>query len=305
MRRWIRRIGHWGFTIMIVPKRGGVRRIVVPWLGVIGFALLLVYIISGFVYYPYSYTTNRDLSAINRRLESENKKVEPALKRTRKLESMVDRYEKTVGEIENTYRTIRRKVSSGLTSRSGSYRHEAYRLPKPIVAPDGEVSLLKTLENNTESLIGEIDRRTAEAEALRTDLVAYNRQLDHTPSIWPVWGRMTSRFGYRRDPFTKRSTMHGGIDLVVASGTLVHAAADGVVIEAGLAGGYGRRIVINHGYGYWTAYAHNSAFLVSVGQKVKKGQAIARSGSTGRSTGPHVHFEVFVNGRRVNPMSVL
>ena len=305
MRRWIRRIGQWGFTIVIVPKRGGVRRVVVPWLGVIGSVLLLVYIVSGLVYYPYSHMTLRQLRAINSRLEKENKKVKPALNRTRQLEGLVDDYEKTVDAIEQTYQTIRRKSSTGLTSRSGSYRHEAYRLPKPVVTPDGKVSLLGTLETNTDSLLSEIARRKAEAEALQVKLLAYDRQLDHTPSVWPVWGRMTSRFGYRRDPFTKRSTMHGGIDLVVGVGTTVRASADGVVVEAGWQGGYGWRVVIDHGYGYRTAYAHNSALLVTAGQKVKKGQAIARSGSSGKSTGPHVHFETFVNGRCVNPLTIL
>jgi len=126
--------------------------------------------------------------------------------------------------------------------------------------------------------------------------------------LWPVPGRAIgsgagSRFGYRIHPITGRNAFHGGIDIPAPSGTNIIAANAGTVIFSGWNGGFGNCIIIDHGGGYATLYAHNSANLVRVGQQVYRGQVIARVGSTGNSTGPHLHFEVHVNGRRVNPMN--
>jgi murein DD-endopeptidase MepM/ murein hydrolase activator NlpD len=117
--------------------------------------------------------------------------------------------------------------------------------------------------------------------------------------IWPVNGPITSGFG------TRWGRMHEGIDIAVPSGTPVHAAASGTVIYAAWMTGYGNLVVLDHGNGLATAYAHNSSLLVSVGQHVSQGQTISLSGSTGHSTGPHVHFEVRVNGVAVDPLNYL
>lgn len=117
--------------------------------------------------------------------------------------------------------------------------------------------------------------------------------------IWPVNGALTSGFGYRW------GRMHEGVDIGVGTGTPVAAAASGRVITAGWAGGYGNLVVIDHGGGIATAYGHNSKLLVASGQQVAQGQIVALSGSTGHSTGPHVHFEVRVNGAAVNPLPYL
>jgi murein DD-endopeptidase MepM/ murein hydrolase activator NlpD len=117
--------------------------------------------------------------------------------------------------------------------------------------------------------------------------------------IWPVHGPVTSGFGWRW------GRMHEGIDIAVPSGTPVAAAASGTVITAGWLGGYGNLVVIDHGNGLATAYGHNSSVTVGAGQSVAQGQVIAYSGSTGHSTGPHVHFEVRVNGSAVDPLGYL
>ncbi|MGZ4320330.1 MAG: M23 family metallopeptidase, partial [Gaiellaceae bacterium] len=116
---------------------------------------------------------------------------------------------------------------------------------------------------------------------------------------WPVQGPVTSPFGWRW------GRMHEGIDIAVGSGTPVHAAAAGTVIYAGWEEGYGNFVVIDHGGGIATAYGHNTSVAVAVGQQVQQGQVIAYSGSTGHSTGPHVHFEVRVNGNPVDPLGYL
>ena len=117
--------------------------------------------------------------------------------------------------------------------------------------------------------------------------------------IWPVHGVLTSGYGWRW------GRMHEGIDLAVGVGTPVVAAAAGTVIVAGWLGGYGNLVVVDHGNGVSTAYGHNTSVTVGVGQSVAQGQLIAYSGNTGHSTGPHLHFEVRINGAPVDPLGYL
>jgi len=117
----------------------------------------------------------------------------------------------------------------------------------------------------------------------------------------PLGGAYTSGYGVRIDPFTRRRRFHNGLDIRVSIGTPVGAAADGVVIAAGWAGGYGKMIKIRHYNGYTTLYGHLSRIYVRIGQRVKRGQIIGRSGNTGRTTGPHLHFTVWYKGKPVNP----
>ena len=126
-----------------------------------------------------------------------------------------------------------------------------------------------------------------------------------TPTVWPVHGWVTSPFGNRIAPFTGKEQFHEGIDIAVQIGTPVLAPADGVVIKAGFETGYGYMVELSHGYGLKTVFGHNSRLNVKVGQHVKRGDIISYSGNTGSSTGPHVHYEVRVNGLPVNPVRYL
>jgi murein DD-endopeptidase MepM/ murein hydrolase activator NlpD len=123
--------------------------------------------------------------------------------------------------------------------------------------------------------------------------------------VWPVRGRVSSPFGWRRDPFTKRRDFHTGIDVRAPRGQTIVASKNGTVVFAGWMGGYGRVVVLNHGGGYTTIYAHCNSLLVKKGQSVSQGKAIARVGASGRATGTHLHFEVRVNNSPINPMRVL
>jgi murein DD-endopeptidase MepM/ murein hydrolase activator NlpD len=127
-----------------------------------------------------------------------------------------------------------------------------------------------------------------------------------TPSIWPAQGRLASPFGYRMSPFGGESgEFHSGLDISNKLNTPIYATADGVVRHAGWAAGYGNAVLIDHGSGYSTLYGHTAEVKVREGQRVSRGQLIARMGSTGRSTGCHVHYEVWVNGKPVDPLKYL
>ena len=125
------------------------------------------------------------------------------------------------------------------------------------------------------------------------------------PSLWPVRGRITEGFGQRLDPFSGEGVFHSGVDISVPFGTRVEAGGDGIVLEAAWDSGYGNAIVVDHGYGMTTKYGHLSKIFVVVGQEVKRGQVIGAVGMTGRTTGPHLHYEVIVNDTPVNPMKYL
>lgn len=122
---------------------------------------------------------------------------------------------------------------------------------------------------------------------------------------WPINARVSSEFGYRIHPIYRTRRLHAGIDLGAGSGTPIRAAADGTVLSAGWRGGYGNAVVISHGGGISTLYAHQSSIAVSAGTRVPRGQVIGYVGSTGQSTGPHLHFEVRVNGSPTNPRAYL
>jgi hypothetical protein len=123
----------------------------------------------------------------------------------------------------------------------------------------------------------------------------------YTPSIWPVLGHITDSFGERLDPFSGEGAFHTGVDVATDYGAPVHATADGVVMIAENHAGYGRLVVVDHGFGITTWYAHLSSFSAIAGARVKRGEVIGYTGISGRSTGPHVHYEVRVNNAPVNP----
>ena len=123
--------------------------------------------------------------------------------------------------------------------------------------------------------------------------------------IWPVIGRISSYFGWRKHPISKQNEFHKGIDVAVSTGTKIRAVAAGKVIQSGWMNGYGKIIIIDHGKGIRSLYAHNSLNIVKTGQTVKLGDIIAKSGSTGRSTGPHLHFGIIINEKAINPIKYL
>jgi murein DD-endopeptidase MepM/ murein hydrolase activator NlpD len=151
-------------------------------------------------------------------------------------------------------------------------------------------------------LLQEQIRKTVESVGAIKDFLKGQKDIYvATPRGWPVDGRVTSEFGPRENPKDGSAEFHSGIDISAPPGTPVRATAEGIVSFAGWSKGSGNLVVIEHGFSYSTCYAHNTSVAVSVGQKVLRGDVISLSGSTGDSTGPHVHYEVRHNGKAVNP----
>jgi murein DD-endopeptidase MepM/ murein hydrolase activator NlpD len=151
--------------------------------------------------------------------------------------------------------------------------------------------LLYTLESHLQVVQPDVERRQALAAA--------------TPSIWPARGWLNDGFGPRRDPFTGGGDYHPGLDISAERGDPVLATANGTVTSAQRAGAYGNMVVIDHGFGISTRYAHLDSFRVRAGEVVRRGDVVGMAGTTGRSTGTHLHYEVLVSGRHLNPLQFL
>jgi murein DD-endopeptidase MepM/ murein hydrolase activator NlpD len=136
---------------------------------------------------------------------------------------------------------------------------------------------------------------------------AKEKMLASTPAILPISDndltRVSSGYGYRMDPVYKTRKMHWGMDFTAPTGTEIYASGDGIVEKAEWTGGYGQTVLINHGFGYKSQYAHMNAYNVKKGQKVKRGDVVGFVGSTGKSTAPHLHYEILHNGKKINPVN--
>jgi murein DD-endopeptidase MepM/ murein hydrolase activator NlpD len=166
--------------------------------------------------------------------------------------------------------------------------------------------LLNVDDMNTE--LNEVKRSGTDVMANFQEISSYIKDQHElfrsTPEDWPTKGRLTSIFGMRKSPFEDDDSehFHRGLDIANTLGTPVHATADGIVRISSWQGGFGRLVVIDHGRGFQTYYGHNSELVARVGDHVKRGQVISYMGTSGRSTGYHLHYEVWQNGRAVNPM---
>lgn len=205
-----------------------------------------------------------------------------------------DRRLRILANLEGSEESTRRFFGVGGPS------HEDIR--ETLLLQRNEEELMRQMRQDLERLDEEATAEGNSLKELESLLQNKRVQLTHTPSIWPTRGWFTSGFGYRISPFTGLRQMHEGIDISNRIGTPIMAPADGLVTNIGREWGFGKILVISHGFGFITRYGHLHRINVKVGQKVKRGQKIAEMGSTGRSTGPHLHYEVRVNGVPVNPI---
>lgn len=214
----------------------------------------------------------------------------------KKLKENENIFNKTIKEFTEKYREIADKYVSGLvngsSSRSGS---------RDVASFTSDFNELKEMLKRLNE-ISSLDNSIFDLSEAETKLQEY---LDCFPTLWPVSGRISSNFGYRIDPITGKKTFHEGMDIVASTGTNIKASASGTVIYSGKKNGYGNVTIIEHGNGMKSLYAHASKLLTKEGQKIEKGEVIAKVGSTGRSTGPHLHFEVLHGNTPVNPNKYL
>ncbi|RII26410.1 MAG: hypothetical protein CXR31_12035 [Geobacter sp.] len=178
---------------------------------------------------------------------------------------------------------------------------------RKLFALDSRKEVLKNLPTDdggsidVEALKKQVTESMETVQGIKSYLAKQHNDYQATPLGWPAPGHISSGFGMREHPIYGDQRFHTGIDITLSTGTPLHATADGVVSFAGKNAGNGNIVVIAHGHGYSSVYAHDSKILVHPGETVKRGTIIAYSGSTGTSTGPHVHYEVWKNGQSVNP----
>jgi murein DD-endopeptidase MepM/ murein hydrolase activator NlpD len=164
-----------------------------------------------------------------------------------------------------------------------------------------EKGLVQQMRADVDRLQTEAVSREESLSELEKLLEAKKEILVHTPSVWPTPGWVTSGFGFRTNPFTGLTQMHEGVDISNRTGSPIVAPADGIVSDIGNDLAHGKIVVISHGFGMTTRYSHLSMALVKIGQRVKRGDKIAEVGMTGKTTGPHLHYELRINGIPANP----
>ena len=302
--------------MMLPNKPGKVRSIYLPFVLIVIFFCLTSVNFYYLFRYPLRISEIMKLEQVITRCkqmiahqEKELRRVGPAINSTQEVSDRINSHNKLALELEAKYNAAKVKTASRTrVSRGGSYR--PFQLPQyKLSSADTELTKLSILNSNLDFLEEELVKTNQQLNDLYSRYHAYDRELDYTPTIYPLLsiGYITSYFGYRRDPVTGTvGAYHHGLDISTRTGTPVRATADGTVTIARRNGSYGLFVEIKHGaYGYKTRYAHNSKLVVNAGQQVKKGEIIAYVGSTGKSTGPHLHYEVLVNEMPVNPRNFL
>jgi murein DD-endopeptidase MepM/ murein hydrolase activator NlpD len=281
------------YTVIVVPHaKARFRQIRVPvrlakWTltlaGVLGFMVVGVMVHAA-----------RITMEINdlRRLRTENSEL---LTKTRTYEENAGKLQAKVLQLQNMVTKL--GVMAGLehslpeAGSAGVGGATGMESQAPVLAPRALAAIDESLTTLT--------RRSAQLEEFYRDQTLV---LASTPSIWPVRGYLSAGFGNRLDPFTGQKDFHAGIDISTPIGTRVFAPADGVVLSVGVQGGYGNALIMDHGYGVVTRYGHLDAYAVHPGQRVRRGDLIAFVGNSGRSTGPHLHYEVWVRDQAQNPI---
>ncbi len=302
------------YSLILIPKdRAKVRRWVISRqrvlgiFGLVGAAVLFTISVSlGLVHYRQEYLATEDLRNRGRQYEKERVRV---LARLSDLEDIVTQNSTLASKLENI---VGINTSPGIQVGVGGMDHNREAsLKMASVDPAtlqnkadifDETSLkafnLKAIDLSEEAK--SVGERLKEVYKFNPDTAYFWSAI---PTIVPLRGGwVTSDFGWRRSPISGGRQLHEGVDIASPYGAPVMAAGDGIVTFAGRHGGLGNKVIVDHGYGLITVYGHNSQILVKEGEHIKRGMMIARVGSTGRSTGPHLHYEVLVNGVPVDPL---
>ena len=307
-------MGNRTYTVLIVPEKSSqVRRLIVPHklLVQIGLGLVVLVSLAGFMMVHYLFTV--DQAAENRELKNDNVLLKAQVRRVQEEIARLDGTLQRIDQFATKVRTITQLNDEERNLAMGPLKADPERgTPEVLFAPgeridyDSEMMDSKLAMRLVDTKLDEVESEALKQHSNLRELNEYFAEketlLATTPSIRPTRSKLlTSTFGVRTDPYTNHRVMHKGLDFAADLGADVVAPADGYVIFVGNRGGYGKAVVLDHGYGVQTHYAHLSAYRVEVGQEVKRGQVIAAVGNTGRSTGTHLHYEVRFNGIPQDP----
>lgn len=293
------------FTLMIIPNRkSGVKKISIPKVAIRNILIASVAVILLALFVVYDYTSiKRDRSEMAR-LRDLNKQQQQHL---RELGMKIDEFSDRMEALRQTDKKIRVLAYETNTNK---------KLPLSVGGSDKDTKIKDLLDKDHNTLvegmrknIEKLKEEANEREKSFNELMAFlNEQksiLASTPALWPVQGWVTSGFGSRRSPFRSGIEFHKGLDISTRYGKAIIAPADGFVIRSGYEPADGNSVKIEHGHGFSTAYLHLSKIAARQGERVKKGEIIGYVGDSGRSTGPHLHYSVYVNNVPVNPIKYL
>jgi murein DD-endopeptidase MepM/ murein hydrolase activator NlpD len=298
------------YTISVTDRTTGVERRLsiagVPVLAGLG-ALAVVPVLIGL---GAAWKADADVAALHAshsRLEVENASYRAA---TEALTGQIHALQSAIGDLgaqaaldpalteamEKLPALVKTQAMGGTATSEGAARQDpSYAALSALANADDTFGLLRALLEGLESRL----------LVVRRDVERRNALAESTPSIWPVHGWISSTMGWRRDPMTGEADYHGGLDIAADRGQPVYATASGTVTLARYQGAYGNLVVVDHGFGLETRYGHLSAFDVSQGDHVQRGDIIGRVGATGRATGNHLHYEVLATGKLLNPLQLL
>ena len=284
------------FSVIFFPEGDSrVRRIRIQ-SGIVKFALCCCFLLAGlFAFFAYSYfnfTVDHDEL---QRLRVENSQQRQTLRHLVADLEELHQQMNTLAETEARVRQLANleAVPQGIPVAVGG------------ISDAGSTETVSVIQRQINKIQIEIELRRQSQEGVRNllnDQVSLSRA---TPKGWPTKGWLTSYFGMRKSPFTGRRDMHEGLDIAANTGTPVIATADGIVARVKYSPGYGKMLIIDHGYGYRTIFGHNSKILVKAGQRIKRGDIVAKVGNTGQSTGSHLHYELRLNGVPIDPRKTL
>ncbi len=289
------------------PKKYKLPKVLIPFC-LFTFALFLVGISGTIYYFSTGYfklkSETAQLSELRKQTKLQKIQVEKFSQQVKNFEtemSRLARFEKKlriITALENSPKSLEKNWGVG-----GPYGLTSHSFATSLEKEAG--AMVNRLSADLGLLSNQAKIQRISFQELDEFFKNQSSMLASIPSVWPIRGWVTSGFGFRKSPFTGLREKHEGLDIAARSGSPVRSPAEGKVMVAEKEYGYGNMVEIDHGYGFITRFGHNSKHLVKVGDKVSRGQIIALVGNTGRSTGPHLHYEVIFNGVPVNPKNYI
>lgn len=295
------------FTVLFLPSNPSkVKKLIlseflIKSLAVSGLILLLT---SSIVFFDYVSVKKKevDLTSLREQTKIQNVQIQTFADKINDMEAELAR----LRSLDTKIRVLTNTKAEEPAIKSGRILLGGRGGPEPMTLSIDREKLLKDMMEKLDRLNVEAKSQESRLHELHATLENQKSLIAATPSLWPVRGYISSRFGDRESPFdTAINEFHEGLDISAPLGSPILASAEGVVTIAGRYADLGNCVAIDHGYGFVSRYGHMSEITVHAGQRVKAGQKIGRVGSTGRSTGPHLHYEVAVNGAKVDPLRYL